>query len=156
MRLISHRGNIRGRNCDRENTVEYIDECLNQGYDCEIDLWMLDDKLFLGHDLPSQEVSEHWLFLNRSNIWIHCKNAKALSFLASHSIPTVYFWHSSDDFTCCSNGIVWCHYLQYPIENSIFVMPEATNSIVKLNKILSCINLYGICSDYIGEIDGKP
>ena len=39
MILISHRGNINGRQPNLENLPEYIDSALELGYDVEIDIW---------------------------------------------------------------------------------------------------------------------
>ena len=47
MRYISHRGNLTGRDPFRENTVEYIQEALDKGFDVEIDVRCVDGKLYL-------------------------------------------------------------------------------------------------------------
>ena len=44
MILISHRGNIDGKNPEKENTVAYITEALDKGYHCEIDVCKFDGK----------------------------------------------------------------------------------------------------------------
>ena len=62
MILISHRGNIDGKNSEKENTVAYITEALDKGYHCEIDVCKFDGKQFyLGHDEPQESVSMSWL-----------------------------------------------------------------------------------------------
>ena len=38
MILIAHRGNVNGKNPERENTIEYIEEAIKKGYHCEIDI----------------------------------------------------------------------------------------------------------------------
>ena len=50
MVIISHRGNLDGRKPGRENKPDYIQEALDAGYDVEIDVWMINNELFLGHD----------------------------------------------------------------------------------------------------------
>ena len=52
MILISHRGNIDGKKPHLENQPDYIDEAIALGYDVEIDVWLIDGVLFLGHDAP--------------------------------------------------------------------------------------------------------
>jgi hypothetical protein len=47
MIYISHRGNINGKNIERENSPEYILETLNKGYDVEVDIWIINNKWFL-------------------------------------------------------------------------------------------------------------
>ena len=39
MILISHRGNLKGINPQRENEPLYIVEALEKGFDVEIDVW---------------------------------------------------------------------------------------------------------------------
>ena len=52
MKLISHRGNINGRIENYENNPDYIDDTIRLGYDVEVDVWMIEGVLFLGHDEP--------------------------------------------------------------------------------------------------------
>ena len=54
--LISHRGNTNGANTDRENTTIAVNEAINKGYDCEIDLWAVENDIFLGHDFPQYKI----------------------------------------------------------------------------------------------------
>ena len=58
MRLISHRGNIKGPNPDQENRPWYIDEAILQGFDVEVDVWLVDDEIVLGHDFPQYYVTK--------------------------------------------------------------------------------------------------
>ena len=58
MKLISHRGNIKGPNPYRENTPTYIDCAIGNGYDVEIDVRSIDGELWLGHDEPQYKI-EH-------------------------------------------------------------------------------------------------
>ena len=53
MLKIAHRGNLYGPDPERENTIEVISEALALGYDVEIDIWLVDGKLYLGHDEPT-------------------------------------------------------------------------------------------------------
>ena len=40
MYLVSHRGNIQGKQPDRENSPGYIIEAVKSGYYCEVDIWV--------------------------------------------------------------------------------------------------------------------
>ena len=60
---ISHRGNLRGPNKDRENNPQYIKEALEKGYNVEVDVWLQGTKLFLGHDEPQYETNIEFLML---------------------------------------------------------------------------------------------
>ena len=61
MKIISHRGNLKGRNPNLENTKHYIDSALNEGFDVEVDLWKIDRNYYLGHDNPENKVELEWL-----------------------------------------------------------------------------------------------
>ena len=50
MKLISHRGNLKGPNPQTENHPDQIVECIKKGYDVEIDVRLIDGKPWLGHD----------------------------------------------------------------------------------------------------------
>lgn len=65
MILISHRGNRTGPNKDQENKPIFIDDALNKGFDCEIDIRMVDDQLYLGHDEPQYKIDIWWLYERR-------------------------------------------------------------------------------------------
>ena len=66
MRLISHRGNINGKQPHLENEPKYVNDALKKGYDVEIDLWFVDGFFWLGHDKPQYEKALNWL-TRRSN-----------------------------------------------------------------------------------------
>ena len=61
MKIISHRGNIRGECPDKENRPSYIDCAIGNGYDVEIDVRYLDGGLWLGHDGAQYKVDHNWL-----------------------------------------------------------------------------------------------
>jgi glycerophosphoryl diester phosphodiesterase len=54
MKIISHRGNLDGAVWQRENTMLYILEALARGFDVEIDVWLSNGVLRLGHDGPME------------------------------------------------------------------------------------------------------
>ena len=43
MILISHRGNINGKNPEKENHPDYIWVAIQAGYEVEIDVWFKDN-----------------------------------------------------------------------------------------------------------------
>ena len=61
MKIISHRGNVRGAIPDRENRPSYIDCAIGNGYDVEIDVRLIAGQLWLGHDEPQYKVEHSWL-----------------------------------------------------------------------------------------------
>jgi len=139
MILISHRGNIDEKIVERENHPDYIDTAINLGYDVEIDMWWVDGKTYLGHDVPQYEVDDEWLTKRINKLWVHCKNIELLNWIRSTTLH--YFWHEEDTLTLTSKNQIWAYPGKQPILGSIAVMPEINKDNISL-----CI---GICSDYI-------
>lgn len=143
MILISHRGNINEIILDRENTPLYIDEAINLGYDVEMDVRLIDNKLFLGHDTPDHEISLQWLLDRKNNLWVHTKNFAALQFLINHDLRI--FYHQKENHTIINNcNIIWSHDLSEANETSIIPLLDLVD-IVKFDGR----KVYGICSDYV-------
>ena len=141
--LIAHRGNINGPNTEKENTIEYIEEAIKQNFDCEIDIWLINDLLYLGHDKPEHHVSIEWLNKYHDKLWIHCKNIESLCFIKAHDFNC--FFHDKDTYTITSKQFIWGNINSIINENIICVMPELYTQNVNPKKAL------GICSDYISN-----
>jgi hypothetical protein len=133
---ISHRGNTEGKEPERENTPEYILEAAERGFDVEIDVWLVSDKLFLGHDGPQYETTLD--FLRDSRFWRHAKNGEALALMLGEKLHC--FWHQEDEFTLTSHGIIWTFPKKKLFPGSICVMPE----LGYLGNLQQC---KGVCSD---------
>jgi SAM-dependent methyltransferase len=148
MRIISHRGNLSGPNPYKENSIEYIEEAISEGFDVEIDFWVVDNECYLGHDEPQYPVTMEWLEKYKDILWIHCKNRDALEKISSSSIDFHYFWHQIDRYTLTSKGIGWVLVGQIPFSKSIVVLPESINYYDKYDGIYDRImNTMGICTD---------
>ena len=132
MILISHRGNINGKNKNRENSIEYISEALNLGFDVEIDVWWSNGYLYLGHDKPQHLIDLSWFEKNKNSLWVHCKNIESVVKLQNTDFH--YFWHQNDDVTLTSNKFLWTYPGKELTKNSICVMPEVSplNTLKKL------------------------
>ena len=142
MILISHRGNTTGKIEQAENRPDYIDEAIHAGYDVEIDVWLNDGVLYLGHDSIQYEITPLWLNQRVGKLWIHCKNTDAIEYF--HNIGGFnYFWHQEDTLTLTSRGHLWVYPGKQPVKGSIAVMPELFN-----DDVSKC---YGVCSDYIAN-----
>lgn len=143
MRLISHRGNLTGANPELENSVPYIEAALKKDFDVEIDIWMREDQLYLGHDEPQYEIDFDFLFENKNKLWIHCKNIEVFSHLAWTYNTLNFFWHQTDDYTLTSSGWIWAYpgkMVSKP-SKAIAVMPEHYGIVIS--------KFAGVCSDYI-------
>ncbi len=149
MRYIAHRGNISGIDETKENLPSHILEVLSCGYDVEIDLRKIGEKLFLGHDFPQYEVDFSFLVENR-NLWIHCKNIEAAHFLSEKKreldFNNNFFWHQNDDITLTSEGYLFTFPGKTLTDMSIAVMPEWSVDITNFEKC------YGVCSDFVKNI----
>ena len=134
MRVISHRGNLEGP-CKEENAPLQIYKALDHGFECEIDLWVVNKKLILRHDGPQHEVGRE--FLQTPGLWIHAKNLDALEYLQKTKLN--YFWHDKDDATITSHGIIWCYPGVYTPSAITVIVGDDTN----INN-----KCYGVCTDY--------
>ena len=142
MILISHRGNLDGK-CDFENQPQRIDYVLSLGFDVEIDLWAINNEIFLGHDIPEHKINLDWLILRSKKIWIHCKNLNAIELINSleDKLKLNYFFHDTDFCVLTSKGFIWVFPGHQPLNNSICVLPEIFNDFNS-----ECA---GVCSDFI-------
>lgn len=143
MRLISHRGNLNGSNSCLENHPDSILTALNLGYDCELDIWKIDNKFVLGHDYPQYEIDRKFIF-EHENLWIHCKNFEALEDLSFYiDLPNDVFFHDKDDYTLTSKGKIWAYPGKKIGRNCVIVAELCPELLEK--------NIFGICSDYVSE-----
>lgn len=142
---IAHRGNYKGADPLRENTVSYIEEAIAAGFDVEVDVWLLDGKWHLGHDFPGEVVELS--FLERPRIWTHAKNLVGYVSLYNNKNAHV-FWHNKDDFVFTSKGIKWAN-AGIVTHDGVVVMPETSS---KITYMLQSTNYepLGVCSDDFG------
>jgi hypothetical protein len=137
--LIAHRGNVLGKD-SRENMPSYIIQALESGYDAEIDVWLINQEYFLGHDDPMYQISED--FLRKPGLWCHAKNSSAFKTMLKN--PDIHcFWHENDDYTLTSKGIIWIFPDKEPLDGGILVLREG--------QTIPNPNLGGICSDFVGD-----
>ena len=145
MIYIAHRGNTNGKFESYENEPNYIDMAIKKGFDVEIDIWCIDNLIYLGHDEPQYGIDFRWLRDRITKLWIHCKNLEALILLKNCGYDVNYFWHQEDDFTITSMGYFWTYPGKELSSNSVAVMPE-TKEFKDIEKA------YAICSDYVEKI----
>ena len=143
--LIAHRGNISGANPEKENTIKYLLKALDEGFECEVDLWFIDNGFYLGHDSPNEIIDEDFLLKYSDFLWIHCKNIEALEKISG--LKTLnYFWHENDKYTLTSKNFIWTYPGEKTGEKSI---------IVSLDSSVPVGSYIGICSDNIEKIKYK-
>ncbi len=145
MIYIAHRGNTNGKFESYENEPNYIDMAIKRGFEVEIDIWCIDNQIYLGHDEPQYGIDFRWLRDRITKLWVHCKNLEALVLLKNCGYDVNYFWHQEDDFTITSMGYFWTYPGKELSSNSVAVMPE-TKEFKDIEKA------YAICSDYVEKI----
>ena len=136
---IAHRGNYKGVNSERENTVSYIKEALDAGYWVEVDVQCHDNHMYFGHDEP-QEIIDYSLIRN-TRVICHAKTPEALAQL--HLFGAHCFAHNIDYATHTSEGLIWC----YPgvfIDNHKAIWLDLAD--IPLPENISG-DIFGICSD---------
>ena len=139
MKIISHRGNVRGPLADRENRPSYIDCAIGNGYDVEIDVRLIAGQLWLGHDEPQYKVEHSWLQPRKEYLWIHCKNLAA----AKECWEYQSFCHTSDPYTYTSTGKIWLHDLSMKIDNNVIIPMIDDIDYAPMNG-----QPYAICTDH--------
>jgi hypothetical protein len=120
MLVIAHRGNLDGPNHATENREETIAAAIAEGFECEIDVWQVNDRLWLGHDGPEHETSLAFLGMYCSRLWVHCKNLHALIALKDRFNC---FFHDKDTYTLTSKGFIWGNIGSPVTDKVICVMP---------------------------------
>jgi hypothetical protein len=147
MKIISHRGNLKGPEPETENSPKKIEEALKLGYDCEVDVWYQSGVFTLCHDFKNNKhYNVNVQFLKKNGLWCHAKNIEAIS--ALQKIDVNFFWHEDDKLTLTSKGWVWCHpTCQVSSDRSIICLPELHNIDVKF--------FDGLCTDYTGRYINK-
>ena len=143
MRLIAHRGNLLGPRKEKENNPIYVLSALNKSFECEVDLRVMNGKLYLGHDGPDYLVPESFLLDWRSALWIHCKNLPAFEWVLSNK-DVNGFWHEQDQFALTTKFHIWTAHRENTTARTVLVdnSPDAISRTPK--------DLEGLCGDYVG------
>ena len=147
MKVIAHRANINGPNKEIENKISQIYKCIELGFDVEIDIRLINNKLYLGHDKEEEIIPIKELIKIREKCWIHCKNIEALTYFYRNQDKFNFFWHEKDLYCLTSLGYIWTYPGTQITSECVLVMPELTinkKDFLTLNKN----NFYGICTDY--------
>jgi len=137
MKIIAHRGNLHGPDPSNENKPKTIMKALALGLDCEIDVWYIRGKYYLGHDFPETPVSYEFLDFFCEHLWIHCKHLDALLQLKDEFNC---FYHDKDIYTLTSKGYIWGNINSPTHSQVVQVMPEKGGTFSP--------DCYAICTDY--------
>lgn len=150
MKRIAHRGLLHGPDLDKENNPLTIASTINAGFDCEVDVWIQDYCMYLGHDEPVYPIELQFLLAYSDKLWIHCKNIAALD--ALHDNPVLNcFWHNTDEYTMTTRGYIWAYPGQPLTKKSIWVGADHADLSDMWNDQIP-IEFSGVCSKYWGSI----
>lgn len=151
MRVIAHRGNLTGPDPEKENTWAAVRKCARLDIDAEIDFWVKDNRLCMGHDENNLEQVSLYQFRElKINIYAHCKNLDALQFLGQNTPGNMIpFSHDVDDFVALRNGEIWAHpnYLKN-IKDKTMVIAMTWGEPVKEE----LLGFAGVCTDWPLEL----
>jgi len=147
MKIISHRGNLNGPNKNLENRLDTIEKAIQLGFDVEVDIWLIENQLYLGHNKPQYKVDKKILSSHKEKLWIHCKNLESLVFFENEK-DFHYFWHDKDEYTLTSKNFIWSFPTMYKNKNIIAVMPELVTDTKTIQKHINEKKWIGICTDY--------
>jgi hypothetical protein len=140
-RWILHRGLMHGPASGPENDEPTLWERITSGWDVEVDVWVLDGVVWLGHDRPTT-ILQNKALLTHPRVWVHCKNLDAVSAMPAGAH---YFIHDTDPATLTSQGHIWCYpgnLVNHP--RSVAVLPERANLTLPLLETQGAV-----CSDYV-------
>jgi hypothetical protein len=140
MIIIAHRGNLSGPNPELENRPDYLFKAMEEGFDVEIDLWVINGKPFFGHDEPKHDITDAQIVMFKKRGWFHCKNINALSYMIKYHSDANFFFHESDKATLTSHGYIWTYPHPDVTDDSVVVLPEIYGDELG--------SAYAVCTDF--------
>ena len=145
MKYYSHRGNIRGPDSASENSPKYVESAIKLGFDVEVDLRIIGNDLYFGHDYPTFKVDEKWIDERADHLLLHVKDFKALKRIVDDCHIWHFFCHHNDPFTITSKGYIWLHDINSIADKSCIVPLIGEDHV----ESYPTTHLDGVCSDYI-------
>lgn len=105
MRIISHRGNVDGpgSQCELVN----VESAFAAGFDVEVDVRLLNNTLYVGHDAPIYPLPDAWFQPNLiDRIWFHAKDIDAHRVMLGLGVKT--FMHDDEPWVMVGD-LKWHH-----------------------------------------------
>ena len=153
MLYISYQGIYDGTNYEYANTTNQIRNALNSGYSCMVDVWRVDNKLYLGSTQPTTEVTEK--YLQGKRFWINVRNSDMQDWIVTQpsALYPNYFWFAASTppppYATASNGKLITPGTVPINNNSVIYLPEVTDRSYLTTVHLRC---YGVCSTNLNFI----
>ncbi len=150
---ILHRGLSSGPSAAVENCEATLKTRLAEGWGVELDIWVVDGQVYLGHDWSAAErqpLANADFFLQAERAWVHCKNLPALAWMCEQvGRRCRFFVHDSDEATLTSACEPWCYPGKWAGPQSICVLPErSATAAAAAAAVFGRVNA-GVCSDYL-------
>jgi hypothetical protein len=152
MIYIAYQGIYDGTNFQDANTPDQIGRAFNHGFSCMVDVWRVDDQIYLGTDQPLIPVTAEYLRGNR--FWLNASNADMYTWLQSQP-PKLYpnyfqFSNDTESNTPTTSGGQVIVPGNVPLSaNNIMFIPELVD-----RGLLSTVKFrcYGVISNYLSFI----
>jgi hypothetical protein len=153
MFYISYQGIYDGKDYEDANTPKQISKAQQRGFSCLIDVWRINNKLYVGNGQPLIEVTEKYIQGNR--FWINAVNTDMQTWIAtqpSNLYPNYFHFEASTPpppYATASNGKLITPGTVPINTNSVMFLPEIND-----RSLLSMVNVrcYAICSTYLFTI----
>jgi len=153
MLYISYQGIYDGQDYESANTPKQINKALGKGYSCLIDVWRVDNKLYVGNGQPLIEVTEK--YIQGPRFWINAVNTDMQDWIAtqpSKLYPNYFNFEAPTPpppYATASNGKLITPGTVPINSNSVMFLPEINDrSLYTMVKVKS----YGICSGFLTYI----
>jgi hypothetical protein len=144
MKLYAHRGNVDGRNPEKENTLAYLRKALDLGFAVEVDVRSsVSGELYLGHDEPQELVPLE--FLRDDRVITHAKDVVSFTKLLRYHEVNVFF--AIDDNVALSSKGNLIHHEEHICPGD--TIPRSIVVMGKYDEIFNPINIAGIISDEV-------
>ena len=118
--IISHLGNIDGRQAEKENTLPYIQKALKEGWHVCIDVLFHNGNFLLPHDAGHTAIPP--ALLSKQRIWCRASNAETVDALCN--VNAHCFLLSEYFMSLTSSQFIWTLPPHALVARSIAAFPE--------------------------------
>jgi hypothetical protein len=146
MLYISYQGIYDGTNYEDANTPKQINKALGKGYSCLVDVWRINNRLYLGNGQPAPSFEVSADYIKGPRFWINAKNEDMQTWISdqSTSVYPNYFWFDAPTpppaYATASNGKLITPGTVPINSNSVMFLPEIND------------RSFGICSGFLTYI----
>ncbi len=142
MYYISYQGIFDGQDYENANTPPQISKALGYGFSCLVDVWRIDNRLYVGNGQPLIEITEK--YIQGPRFWINAKNIAMQQWLETQpsNLYPNYFWFDTPTpppaYVTASNGKLITPGTVPVSENSVVFLPEINDQSLFSTTKLRC------------------